>query len=881
MFLEALAALADDLSYTQDRIAAEASLENATQRRSVVRMARLVDYEPSPALSASVLLQFDVTPGTETLPGGLPVTASGPDGTPIPFEVGTSLASWQIDPTTHKPNTPPPAVNPLWNRGVIRPYWFDDSRRCLRAGATSMYVLGWGFNFVPGQPLLIETAPPTTADLPIRQIVHLIDGGTESSDPLYAPRQDPTLPTCDLLYVPTQGPTLPPSMLASTESPGGTALTLIQWEAGDALTDDRDLCLTTIAGNLITATQGLTQPAESFSIPGGTPPPPPGATLAIVRTGPNDTPADPSLQYLYTLPSAPMAWLTPADPTQYPHPEIVLTGPAPGSRSVAWNFGRWLLDSAAYDSDFTVDPARYSRIAGITGDTIRHDYDGDAGDTIRFGDGVFGAAPEPGWAFKVLYRTTAGSAGNVAADTITSIDPGTDEAGAVIRVTNPMPAAGGADPEPLDAVRRLAPQAFRAVQYRAVLPSDYQAAAETLPWVERAGTVFRWTGSWLTVFTTPDPLASEQATVEQRQELIRLLNRYRMAGYESYVPDAEYVSVDLIVQVCALSTAFRGDVEQAVLTALGLGAGRVLRPPELHLRPAAGEERPGGGRAGVQRRSRRDLRPLSDPRPHARLHPDGRFGRRGHGPDHPVRQRPEPGGEWVAPDPRRGGQMSCCPGDEPPICPCGPPAFPLAISNPPGLAAIAYRVGDYTSFRRALLLPRSGETQLTRLVDSQVIPIWRPGTQGDLAAQMVEWWAYLCDILTFYNERIANEAYLRTADLPESVNRLIVLLGYRPRPGIGAIGTLAALATGTGPFTLPAGFQVQSKPGPGQQPQVFELSAAVTVTPPVGPPGTAASRGTAGVQTPTTPSPAPAAQASAGPSCSRARPPRSRSATAF
>ena len=46
MFLEALSALADDLSYTQDRIAAEASLENATQRRSVVRMARLVDYEP-------------------------------------------------------------------------------------------------------------------------------------------------------------------------------------------------------------------------------------------------------------------------------------------------------------------------------------------------------------------------------------------------------------------------------------------------------------------------------------------------------------------------------------------------------------------------------------------------------------------------------------------------------------------------------------------------------------------------------------------------------------------------------------------------------------------------------------------------------------------
>ena len=53
---------------------------------------------------------------------------------------------------------------------------------------------------------------------------------------------------------------------------------------------------------------------------------------------------------------------------------------------------------------------------------------------------------------------------------------------------------------------------------------------------------------------------------------------------------------------------------------------------------------------------------------------------------------------------------------------------------------------------------------------------------------MMEWWAYLADVLTFYNERIANQAYLRTADLPESVNRLVQILGYRPRPGIGATG---------------------------------------------------------------------------------------------
>jgi hypothetical protein len=164
-------------------------------------------------------------------------------------------------------------------------------------------------------------------------------------------------------------------------------------------------------------------------------------------------------------------------------------------------------------------------------------------------------------------------------------------------------------------------------------------------------------------------------------------------------------------------------------------------------------------------------------------------------------------------------------------CPCGPPAHPRTISNPAGLAAVAYRVGDYAAFREALLRGRPGEAELLS---------WRPAPQGDLALQLVEWWAYLADVLTFYNERAANQAYLRTADLPESLRRLVRLLGYRPRPGIAATGTLAALTAGPNPFTLPRGFQVQSKPGPGQQPQVFELDADVTVTPPAAGPTPAA-----------------------------------------
>jgi predicted phage baseplate assembly protein len=200
------------------------------------------------------------------------------------------------------------------------------------------------------------------------------------------------------------------------------------------------------------------------------------------------------------------------------------------------------------------------------------DYDGDSGDTLRFGDAVFGQMPDAGTQFDVLYRIGAGALGNVASDAITQL--AADSEG-IIRVTNPLPASGGTDAEPLDRVRRLAPQEFRAKQYRAVRREDYQSAAETLPWVQRAGTVFRWTGSWLTVFTTPDPLQSEQVTVDQQIELLNLLNRYRMAGYESYVPDAIYVSLDVVVEICARPDAFRADVLESVLSALSGSPGGI------------------------------------------------------------------------------------------------------------------------------------------------------------------------------------------------------------------------------------------------------------------------------------------------------------------
>jgi hypothetical protein len=163
-------------------------------------------------------------------------------------------------------------------------------------------------------------------------------------------------------------------------------------------------------------------------------------------------------------------------------------------------------------------------------------------------------------------------------------------------------------------------------------------------------------------------------------------------------------------------------------------------------------------------------------------------------------------------------------------CPCSDPQDPQVVSNPPGLPQISDRVDDFTGFRRALLRPLPGE---------QVIGAWHPAP-GDLGLQVLEWWAYLADILTFYNERIANESYLGTATMPASLANLVALIGYQPAPGIAATGNVAVTRTTAHPnepLVIPAGMRISSTPTPGIPAQTFEISG----TAPLSFPGVASS----------------------------------------
>ena len=152
---------------------------------------------------------------------------------------------------------------------------------------------------------------------------------------------------------------------------------------------------------------------------------------------------------------------------------------------------------------------------------------------------------------------------------------------------------------------------------------------------------------------------------------------------------------------------------------------------------------------------------------------------------------------------------------------------PATIANRPGLPAIQYRAGTYSTFLETMLAALSSSS-------SPALAGLRTRSNADFSIALVDAWSEVLDILTFYTERLANEAYLGTAIEARSVFELARLVGYKPSPGVSASTVLAfTLATAPGSpaiVPIPAGTRVQSVPGPGQSPQVFESSANITAT---------------------------------------------------
>jgi conserved hypothetical protein, phage tail-like region len=144
---------------------------------------------------------------------------------------------------------------------------------------------------------------------------------------------------------------------------------------------------------------------------------------------------------------------------------------------------------------------------------------------------------------------------------------------------------------------------------------------------------------------------------------------------------------------------------------------------------------------------------------------------------------------------------------------------PEPLFNRAGLSQVGYRMGLHGDFLASAL---------AALSDPQFGALRSLTTRDldDFTIALLDGWATLADVFTFYQERIANELWLRTASERDSILRLAQLIGYRLRPGVAAETLLSFLLDDTSgapdKVMVEIGTKVQSVPGAGEKPRTFE-----------------------------------------------------------
>ncbi len=536
--VELLAYLGDYLSYEQDAIATEAYLGSARKRVSLRRHARLVDYFVHDGASARVWVQL-----TADDPIDLPAKTqilSRLDRTPVQIPLITAPDVLRQHPvvfeTLHDLH-----IFPKHNELAF--YTWGDRECCLPKGATRATLAGALPDLAPDDVLIFEekrgslTGDEDDADRTRRCAVRLTT--VQADDGAGGALVDPL---------------------------SGAAITQIEWRSEDALPFSFCLSgfsdelhgatfyddLSAVRGNIVLADHGETIAQESLGVVVASPillppaqggdrcdPAPPQFARRRFRPALQRRPVSRGLSYgAAPLPAASQSLLVD------PHaalPAITLTSTLQADQE-EWTAVRDLLGSAGDAPEFVVE---------IESDGVA---------TLRFGDATNGQEPEVGMAFDATYRVGNGRAGNVGADSLAHVV--SDEP--ITGVRNPLPAAGGVDPETMAEIRRDAPQAFR-TQQRAVTEADYAVAAELDSSVQRAAATLRWTGSWHTVFITVDRFDGLPLTPDFTAQLEREIEPRRMAGQDLEVDSPRYVALEIAMFVCVKPDYFRSDIEAALL----------------------------------------------------------------------------------------------------------------------------------------------------------------------------------------------------------------------------------------------------------------------------------------------------------------------------
>ena len=162
---------------------------------------------------------------------------------------------------------------------------------------------------------------------------------------------------------------------------------------------------------------------------------------------------------------------------------------------------------------------------------------------------------------------------------------------------------------------------------------------------------------------------------------------------------------------------------------------------------------------------------------------------------------------------------------------CETPDLTPTVFNRPGLPVLSYRVAtQQTALARML-------AALTEASQGTGLQLLTTRDLDDPTIAMLDAFAIVADVLSFYDERIANEGYLGTATERLSVLQLARAVGYELTPGVSAstylsfsadsrsLSAAAATPASAAAVDVPAGTPVQSIPAQGQKPQTFETSS--------------------------------------------------------
>jgi len=188
---------------------------------------------------------------------------------------------------------------------------------------------------------------------------------------------------------------------------------------------------------------------------------------------------------------------------------------------------------------------------------------------IRFGDGVFGKKLAPGETVSITYRTGGGTAGNIGAETLTTL---VDSSSIVTSVSNDSDFSGGADEQTIEQLRELIPASLRTLD-RAVAEKDYSDILLTnFPEVFAASTEVNNVdvGIDLNIYVVPQGsgIAQISDNIILKNKLSDYIDRRKMVTVQFQILDAFGIDTLIDLEIFLTDTASKTAVRSAINTAL-------------------------------------------------------------------------------------------------------------------------------------------------------------------------------------------------------------------------------------------------------------------------------------------------------------------------